>query len=78
MKKMKFDTFGQKLRLMMFERDLTQDALSRITGLSHETISSWTQDRRIPSITSFMIIVDALELEDYEIIELLKLFRSKK
>lgn len=77
MKKKKFDTFGKKLRLMMFERDLTQDKLSEMTGISRETISSWSQDRRIPSIQSFLIVTDAFELTDYEIIDLLKVFRVK-
>ena len=75
MKKKKFDTFGKKLRLMMFERDLTQDALSEMTGISRETISSWSQDRRIPSIQSFLILADAFELTDMETIDLLKTFR---
>ena len=75
MKKKNFDTFGQKLRLMMFERDLTQEALSKMTGISHETLSSWSQDRRIPSIINFMIIADVFELTNEEIIDLMKTFR---
>lgn len=77
MKKKKFDTFGKKLKLMMFERDLTQDALSKMTGISHETLSSWSQDRRIPSIMNFMVIADAFELTGAEIIDLLNTFRGK-
>lgn len=75
MRKKKFDTFGQKLKFMLFERDLTQDALSKVAGISLPTISSWVYDKRIPSIPSFMILVDALELTDEETIDLLKTFR---
>lgn len=75
MKKKKFDTFGKKLKLMMFERDLTQDALSKMTGISHATLSSWMQDRRIPNIMNIMVIADAFELTNEEIVDLLKTFR---
>ena len=75
MKKKKFDTFGQKLKFMLFERELTQAALSELSGISLPTISSWVYDKRIPSIPSFMIVADALELTNEEIIDLLKTFR---
>ena len=61
----------------MFERDLSGVTLAEMVGVNQNTISMWLKDRRNPSVATFMMLVEALELTDEEIIDWLKLLRGK-
>lgn len=56
------NTFSQRLKQAMKERDITQVELSRITGLGKSSISQYVSGKNLPSRGNMKIIADALDV----------------
>jgi transcriptional regulator with XRE-family HTH domain len=55
--------FRQSLRRERERRNLSQRALSRLTGVSHSAVSQWESGRALPEPTKVVLLEHALELE---------------
>jgi len=45
------NTFGERLKVIRLQKDLSQGALAAILGTSKQVISRYEQNKRIPKIT---------------------------
>lgn len=73
MRKINLNTFGNKLRFMLWEREVSVKKLSEHVGVSAPTISMYISDSRIPYANTFKAMCDYLELTDEEILEWLRM-----
>ena len=73
MEKINLNVFGNRMKFLMFERDVTAKNLAKAIGVGQNTISMYTTNQRIPPLDIFMRIVRELELSDDEILAWIKL-----
>ena len=73
MEKINLNIFGNRLKFLMFERDVTAKNLAKSIGVAQNTISMYTTNQRIPPLDIFMRIARELELSDDEILAWIKL-----
>ena len=73
MEKINLNIFGNRLKFLMFERDVTGKVLAKAIGVGQNTISMYTTNQRIPPLDIFMRIARELELSDDEILAWIKL-----
>lgn len=60
--------FGNKIKLLRKERDLTQEELSEILGVSFQTISKWETNSAMPDISMLPIIANYFEVTTDELL----------
>ena len=53
--------FSQRLRELRFEKGVTQNELSRVTGLSHGCIAMLEVDKRAPTASTLVALADFFE-----------------
>ena len=73
MEKINLNIFGNRLKFLMFERDVMGKDLAKAIGVGQNTISMYITNQRIPPLDIFMRIVRTLELSDEEILSWIKL-----
>lgn len=69
MRKINLNTFGNKLRFMLWERGISIKKLSEHVGVSGPTISMYISDSRIPYVNTFKAMCEYMELTDEETLE---------
>ncbi len=60
--------YGEYLKAIRENNNLTQSQLARNTGISQQNISLWEQNKRIPSIEFCEILADFYEITIDELI----------
>jgi transcriptional regulator with XRE-family HTH domain len=55
---MKEGTFGQWLKKMLAEKEMTQVELSEMTGITVPTICGYVHDRRVPSWRTAVMLAE--------------------
>jgi len=60
--------FGNKIKLLRKERDLTQEELSEIIGVSFQSISKWETNSAMPDISMLPIIANYFEVTTDELL----------
>ena len=53
--------FSDNLKNIMRERNMSQARLASLLGVSKQTVSSWTNGRKIPRMKMLMSICDVLQ-----------------
>ncbi len=70
--------FGKKLRELRRKRDITQEKLAELSGLSLQYIGEIERNRRNPSLTSMESLAEALDIPIGELFNLEEFQRSDK
>ena len=78
-------TFGEKLKKLRIEKQLSQEDLANQLGVSRQAISKWEQDIALPDTNNLILIakifkVSLDDLVNYndELIKLMKNHKKKK
>ena len=58
----RYADFGRRLRAMMQDRDLTQQELARMTGLSQQSLSGWVRGEHIPKGKRLQILSEFFDV----------------
>ena len=58
----KISTIGKNIRKYRLAGHLTQEALAEKTGLSENYIGMWERGEKVPSLETFIIILNALHI----------------
>ncbi len=61
--------FSFNLQERMYDKELTQKDLSKLTGISQSMISNYITRERTPSLSAALRIADALECSVYDLVE---------
>ena len=62
-------SFGQFLKIMRFDKKLSQRALARLLGVSHDSIRNWENERFFPKNESFAKLAKVFQVEEATLIE---------
>jgi transcriptional regulator with XRE-family HTH domain len=63
------DLFGDNLRFMLYEANMTQRELADAAGLSESVISDYINKRKMPGIRAVLNIAHALDIDIAELID---------
>lgn len=63
------DLFGDNLRFMLYEVNMTQRELADAAGLSESVVSDYINKRKMPGIRAVLNIASALDVEIGELID---------
>lgn len=72
------ELFGKKLRELRRSRDITQEKLAEMSGLSLQYIGEIERNRRNPSLTSMESLAEALNIPIGDLFNLEEFQRSDK
>ena len=61
-------TFGERLRKLRKERHLTQEELSKKTGIAKQTISNTETDRSYPESETIRLLANVLQVSTSELL----------
>lgn len=61
--------FGQRLRELRLERNLTQTELAERCGSNHPFISNLERGVKVPSLTMVLRLAEALECRVYDLVK---------
>lgn len=67
MERQRYDDFGKRLKTIMEDRELSQLATSRATGISQQSISGWVRGIHIPRGRKLKALADFLEIAPREL-----------
>lgn len=76
MKEMKFD--GNKLFNLRKQKNMSQEKLADIVGVTRQTIYLWESNQTLPDIEKVMKICDALEIDLNELVDVPLKFKDSK
>ena len=51
-------TFSERLKELRTEKNLTQQQLAKLTGLSQGGIANWENENRLPNINAIIVLAD--------------------
>ena len=63
------EAFGQRIRTLRMERNLSQQQLAELIYVSRKTVGNWEAGNRLPDITMVSRLADCLGVEIYELID---------
>lgn len=63
------DLFGDNLRFMLYEANMTQRELADAAGLSESVVSDYINKRKMPGIRAVLNIAHALDVDVAELID---------
>lgn len=63
------DAFGQRIRRLRVEKDLTQQQLADLMFVSRKTIGNWESGIRLPDISMLSRLARCLQVETYELLD---------
>lgn len=63
------DLFGDNLRFMLYEANMTQRELADAAGLSESVISDYINKRKMPGIRAVLNIAHALDVDIADLID---------
>ncbi len=63
------DAFGQRIRTLRSEKDLTQQQLADMMFVSRKTIGNWESGIRLPDISMLSRLARCLDVETYELLD---------
>lgn len=63
------DLFGDNLRFMLYEANMTQRELADAAGLSESVVSDYINKRKMPGIRAVLNIANALDVDIGELID---------
>ena len=64
-------SFGEKLRLVRKDRNITQEALAELLNVSRQAISKWESDNGYPETEKLLLISKTLNISiDYLMIKI--------
>ena len=63
------DAFGQRIRTLRAEKDLTQQQLADMMFVSRKTIGNWESGIRLPDISMLSRLARCLDVETYELLD---------
>ncbi len=63
------DAFGQRIRRLRVEKDLTQQQLADLMFVSRKTIGNWESGIRLPDISMLSRLSRCLQVETYELLD---------
>lgn len=72
------NSFGGKLNSILWERDMSMTELAEQIGTAKTTVFYWVKENRPPNLEAFAILCDTLELDDAEVLDLVRTYRRKK
>ncbi len=58
--------FGENIKRLRSEQNLTQEALAGFLGVSFQTISKWERGETYPDITMLPVIIWITEQDEYD------------
>jgi transcriptional regulator with XRE-family HTH domain len=58
-----FQSRGEKLRAARKEAGLTQEGLSKLTGIHRQWLGRWERNRSVPSAAEWQCLADSLHLD---------------
>ena len=63
------ESFGQRIRTMRMEKNLTQQQLADMMFVSRKTIGNWESGNRLPDISMLSRLASHLGVETYELLD---------